>query len=427
METVGFQLHGIMSEQTINVNANAGLPAVSTMPSVPIEPFTDGFVDTGIIANLEIPFVINQSRKTSFRASAYPSFDDPSIASTNRVPLLGILNDPFINHDLQGPFSPIIYPDPTWTFNNTQMIVRAYGLEHPLVRLASSFVGWKGSLDWMITINSTALVQGELAIVRAKYAGGGAIKWRNILLEFEEPDNNQIVNLSAEKRIVKFVSFTESTTFINTMQYWLARNGLPYSNVKPMNLYRNWIFIRPNTDINTLSPNGGTISFKFYLKHGSDFQFLFPSVPIRPDIQRRLSVIDRKIPFPITHSLIVAQRPYAGTTTNRPIILDDSAYETSVTVPETGLTVRNFPTGYVGFVDVRKYDNTAFPEWTAIAGYQYGWIDVNNSFQVNIRIVDTFVTLIDIPNADLVYGKNIFEFHMNTAPDIATAPPYFFP
>lgn len=415
-----------MSE-TINVNANNTLPNSQTLPIAPLEPFHQGFVDTGILINLTIPFKINTSRGYYLDPNGSGLFDQQLISPTNRLPLFGVLIDPFISHDLNGPFSPLIVPDPTWASNNTQLTARPYGTEHPLTRLAPSFLGYKGGLEFMITINSTALVQGELSFIRAKYAGGGTFKWKNIQLESEEPDNNQIVNLSAEKRVVKFVSYTEATEFINTMQYWLSRNSLPYRNFKPMNLFRNWLFVRANTDINTLSTNGGTIAFKIYMKPSDDFEFLFPSIPIRPDMYRRLSVIDKLIPFSMTNQLVVSQRPVTSSSANRPLRIDDTLYKSTTEVPESLDTQRIFPTGVTGFIDFRKYVPTIFPQWLAITGYSYSWATPYVKLQVNVRVAGVFVLLYEIAIDDLKYGVSILDVHFNQGLQASVAPPYFFP
>lgn len=410
-----------------SINVNQNLPVFNDLPQAYIEPNHDGFVDTGILVELAIPFNINRRRKKTLSAVPNPVPDGGGILPTNRTPLFGILIDPFVNHDLSGDYSPLCFPDPNWAANNTQLTIHPYGTEHPLVRLAPTFVGWTGGIDYLITVNSTALVQGELSFIRAKYIAGGPFSWKNVQLENEEPDNNQIMNLSSEKRAVKFVGYSEPTDFINMMQYWLVRTGRPYTNTKPMNLLRNWLFIRANTDITTLSANGGTLAFKIYMKPASDFQWIHPSIPIRPDRHRVLSVVDKLFPFPVINSYVVSQRPFASSSSNRPLVIDNTSYESSFTVPETGSNTNNYPTGVTGFVDVHKFNDAAYPEWTAITGVQIAWATPYAKLAISVRISGTYVLIREVDINDLVYGTVLLDVGFRDDLNNSTPPPYFYP
>lgn len=417
-----------MSEQ-IEVNTNKQLALAETFSPAELEPYTDGFVDVGALIQLEIPFYTPRFRGKPLLQNPKPTFDHQDVPTTNRMPLFGFIVDPFFNHDFSGEFSPFLYPDPTWASNNTQLTIRPQGMEHTLVRHAPTFLAWSGGLDYMITVNSTALVQGQLSIIRAKYMGAGPFKWENIQLETDERDNCQIINLSSEKRVAEFSTYTETTMFINSMQYNLSRSSLfgTPRNQKPMNALRNVIFVRADTDINTLSPNGGNLTFRIYMKPSKDFQWMYPTVPRRPDTNRIVSAVDKKEPFTVKDTLVVAQRPYPGTSSSRPLIVDDTQYEATVIVPSSGLTVRNYPSNVTAFVDMKKYIPGSFPEWTAITGYSYGWTSEFTTLQINVRIDTTFVLVREYTMAELVYGAVLFETYRNPGVMESSQPPYFYP
>lgn len=415
-----------MSNET-SISSNPNLPQCNDQPFVPLEPLRDGFTDTGVIIDLKIPFNIDTFRKLNPvpDANRKPCFDKPSICPTNRLPLFGFLVDPFFNHDLSGPYSPLIYPDPNWVTNNTQLTIRPYGVEHPLVRLSSTYLGWRGSLEFLITINSNALVQGELSIIRAKYCGNGSFKWKNLQLESEEPDNQQLINLASERRAVTIVSYSESSNFVNTMLYWQSINNKPIRNFKPMNLFRNWIFVRPNTAITTLSQNGGTLSFRVLMKPGADFAFTNPLVPCRPDLARRLSVVDKNFPFAAHNSVVVSQRPFTAPDYSRVLMVDDTATET--TYEFTNTTLRTIVLTKTAWVNVRFYVPEAFPRWTPITEYRMNWLTLNEDFLISIKVEGDWVPLKEYKNAQLTYGAVLFDMYTNPNPYNSSEPPYFFP
>lgn len=413
-----------------NPNTN---PTITTNPVAPQTApafVTDGFVDLGIIADLKIPYLANRFRKSSNAPFPNPVFDNPDIPTTNRLPLLGLLVDPFICHDLNGNHSPLIFPDPNWYFNNTDLVIRPYGVTHPLTRLAPSFIGWQGSLEFMVTVTSTMIVQGQISIVRGKYAGSGAFKWENIQLETDERDNCQLINLSAEKRVAKFVSYTETTDFINSMQYWLNRGYDVPRNLKPMNLLRNYLFLRADTDITTLSTSEGIISFKFYMRPGPDFQFMYPITPRRPDRQMHLSVVDKRFPFSVKDVLIVAVRPLSfnqGNTT-RSLQIDDSAAEVTNVIPNTILSyIEHHFNDMPAFIDLHKYVDSTFPAWYPITGYRYKWASLFTTFEIEVLYENTWTTVKTYSMAELVQGTVLLEMYRNIGANQDVAPPYYYP
>lgn len=411
-------------------NTNQILKTGEIAPSCPVAPITDGFVDTGIIATLNIPYLVNQFRKSSNSAFPNPVNDMPGNPTTNRVPLLGLLIDPYVSHDLASLYTPLIYPSTTWAFNNTDLTIRPHGTTHPLTRMAPSFLGWQGSLEYMVTVTSTMIVQGQLSVVRAKYAGGGVFRWQNIQLETDERDNCQIINLSAEKRVAKFVTYTESSEFVNSMQYWLTRGYANPRNTKPMNHVRNYLFIRADTDITTLSQNNGSITFKFYMRPGPDFTFLYPITPRRPDNPHAISVVDKRFPFSIRDSLIVATRPYSANqgSSTRSLVIDDSAAEESNTIPNniTSQIEHRF-NNETAFVDWHKVNTQLAPRWYPNTGYRYQWAAVFESFEVEVYFENTWVTFATFKMDDLKQGTVLLDMYRNTKQLANYEPPYYFP
>lgn len=413
-----------MSEDP-NINTNSIIAAPTTIPTCPPDVVTDGFVDVGYLIELEIPFHTPRFRKFPLVVEEKPTFDNPLIPGSNRTPLFGFMVDPFFNHDASGNWSPFIYPADDWASNNTKLTIRPQGMEHPLVRLNNTFMGFKGGIEYMLVVNSTALVQGQLSIIRAKYMSTGKFQWNNLQLETEERDNCQLINLSAEKRLATFSSYTEGTEWVNTFQYWLSRRPT-ILNTKPINYLRNFIFVRPDTDITTLSQNGGTITFRILMRPAADFEFVYPLVPRIPDAFRNISVVDIKFPFSIRDQLVVSQRPFGGPTP-RQLKLDDTAYESTVEVsPSTSnYTTRAFPNAGVGYIDIRSYVDGEFPRWQAVTGYRYRWATTLSNFAVEIRVGGTYVLLKEYTIGELTLGTVVFEFFRNTGANIQ--PPFYFP
>lgn len=404
------------------VNTNLTLSTGDSYPPCVVEALRTGFLDSGIIVKVAIPYIANVRRKVPV---GLDHFQNRSIPITDRQPLFGILVDPYINHDLNGEFSPIVFPDPSWGTNNLDIRAYPYGHEHPLVRLATMFTAWRGSLNYLITINSSMIVQGELSFIRGKYIGHGKYKWKYPQLEVDEADNNQIVNLAQERRVVKTCCFNENTSFINMVHYWQAVNATnDVTCHKSMQFPRNYIWVRPNTDITTLSSNSAYLTFKIFLEPGPDFEFLYPTFPLRMDLFRDVSVVDREFPFVGKAQLVVTQRFY---TQIRNLIVDDSWNNTTNEfAPSTTLVSANV--GY-GWYDARKYTPNAPPVWQLINGYRYGRPTAgSDSFVVQIRTIDIPYTVVATYSfADLTVGQVIFEFGYNFGAIANVQPPYHYP
>nr|WPV63621.1 MAG: hypothetical protein [Wufeng shrew polycipivirus 3] len=414
-----------MIEETTQVNSNKTVPNLETMPQCMLEAFRTGFVDTGVIIKFKIPYVANTFRQ----APIDDRFQIAETPSTNRMPIFGVLVDPFFSQDISGPTTPFVYPDPEWAANNLDISIQPYGHEHPLTRMAPTFAGWRGTLDYLFTVNTTVIVQGELAFIRGKYIGNGAFKWKYPQLEYDEVDNNQIINLSTEKRVMKSVSFTENTEFVNSMQYWQTLTGVPFPNKKPMNFPRNYIFVRPNTDITTLSPDGGTITVKIFMQPGPDFEFLYPTFPLRLDLARDISTVNRVFPFVTKGQLIVARRPIniqAGVI--QTLVIDDTFVSQSYTITDATQYVNTpLPVGK-WWVDLSKYITELPPRWSPITGIRFGYANADlNSFVVSVNVENTDVVILTTQPFNLKLGQVLLEAGLNYGPYNAIQPPFYLP
>lgn len=412
-----------------SVNTNVAPPVLEDLPECIPEAFRTGLIDTGIIVKVAIPYKANVYRH--FPADDNTGWNSADIAGTNRQPFFGLLVDPFLNHDLRGGFSPLVYPDSTWVSVNNDLTAHPYGHEHPLVRMAPTFTGWKGSLNYLITVTSSMIVQGELSIIRGRYVGNGPYKHKFPQFEFDEIDNNQLVNLTSERRIVKSVCYNANTGFTNMMHYWQSLVTTPTPNFKPMHAARDFLFVRPNTDITTFSPDGGFLSFKVFLEPGPDFEFLYPSIPRRMDIHRGFSAVDKRFPFVIRETIIVSQREViSGATTLRNLEVEDSKYDQSVSLPTGSSTITRVFTEFlpIGFIDGNKYDTSLAPRWYPITGYSYGRTEGGSpSFQLSVIMEGTTVLLFSRLISDMVLGEVLFEVGLNGEPYNDTEPPFYYP
>lgn len=412
-----------MSEIPLNVNTNQVPMTVQTQSSAVVEPLPDGFIDTGILAEVAIPLIVPRKRGYQLvdTDGNNITFDDPTVPKSNRLPIFGFKVDPDFNHHLDSPVGPLVFPNVQWASHNVDFTANPHGMEHPLTRLCPSFMGWKGDLDFMVTVNSTALVQGQLSIIRSIASGSGGFKWKNFQLETEESDNCQIINLSSEKRVAVFSTYNETTQFVNSMFHYLQTRDLLKTS---MNMFRNFIFIRADTDITTLSPNGGLLSFKIYMKRGDNFSFMYPVQPRVPDYQKLISPIDKRKPYPVTNTLTVAVRPYAGVTSNRNIQIDDTSKMTTSSMSNTTKLTREYPNTPC-WVDFRLYTPDVFPEYTKIVGHRYGWVTVNQSFVVEVKIGDTWTAVKTYPMDQLKRGAVLFEWYCDPGMWDRQLPYYF--
>lgn len=411
-----------MLEDQNPVASNQQLPYGNNMPTCVVEALRTGFIDTGIIVKVKIPYIANVHRKMN---RAY-NFQNPAIPASNRQPLFGILIDPYINHDLSGSFSPVVYPDDSWATNNLDITMHPYGQEHPLVRMAPTFMGWRGSLNYMVTINSSMIVQGELSFIRAKYMANGPYKWKYPQLEFDEVDNNQIINLAQEKRVVKSVCYSENVNFINMMHYWQSIANTTIKNNKPTHFPRNYLFVRPNTDLTTLSTSEGYLTFKIFIEPGPDFEFIFPSIPLALDMFRDLSVVDKRFPFVAKAQIVVAQRFYAGV---REMTLDDDFANITLPISAAFVAQRTLIPGS-GWIDVKKYVPNAVPQWTQIFAYELGrTAPGSTTFAVGFvtNLASPAVILYTKLMTDMLTDEVVLEFGYNFGNYASVQPPYFYP
>lgn len=404
------------------------LPNAVGLTPAPIEPIRKGFIDTGIIFSLKIPYLVNQFRGPPSSAGGW---DSPYIARSERLPLFGFLATPFMNHDLSGPYSPLVFPDPFWAAANTDLTIRPYGMEHPLVRLFGTFAGWRGSLNFLITVNSTALVQGELAFIRAKYTGTGPFKWTYPQLEVEESDNLSLQTLATERRVMLSVPYDETSEFVNSYHYWESTSGLPAGNRtnKPINALRNYIFVRANTDITTLNPVGGSLQFKLYMEPGPDFEFVKPSLPLRHNFIRYISVSDIFVPFAGSSLLVVAQIPLA--TPARPLLIDDTWSLTTHTLNNSNLTATISTTAANRWwFDFKVYQpESIVTSWHWVTTLTFGYTDSTlSSFFVSGDVDGGASTAIFTrATGTLKYQLTVFQLLYNYAPINEITPKYFSP
>lgn len=415
--------------ESLVVNTNNSTPQFDSLPMCVAETFRTGLIDSGIIIKVAIPYSANVHRHVP--ANTLQRWQPLELPGSNRQPFFGILIDPYLNHDLNGPFSPLIYPDSSWVTVNVDLTAHPYGLEHPLVRMMNTFAAWRGTLNYLITVTSSMIVQGELSVIRGKWVGNGPYKWKYPQLEFDEVDNNQIINLTSERRVMKSVSYNANVNFTNMMHYWQAMAPIDITNVKPMHAARNYLFVRPNTDITTFSPEGGTLSFKIFYEPGEDFEFLYPSLPVRMDRFRSISVVDKRFPFSIRETLIVSQRQIInGLVTVTNMFVEDSKYEQTLEITPSFATVtRTFTTPYnVGFIDIHSYTASLSPRWQAITGYTYGLSSPGSANFVVSAIIDGVTTaLLTKSMADMVLGEELLSIGFNTYPYNAIEPPFYYP
>lgn len=337
-----------MTEQPPSV-ANANLDVGVSYPKCLVEAFRMGLIDTGILIKVKIPFIVNTSRRWN-SARSEPLSD--------RQPFFGILVDPYINHDLGGPYSPLVYPDPVWAAQNVVLTAYPYGREHPFVKMMRTFTGWRGSLNYLITVNSSMIVQGELAVMRGRYVAGGKYIWKYLQLESDEPDNNQIINLATERRVAKISAYNENVDFVNSLHYWQTTTRTPTPNYKPVTALRNYIFVRPNTDITTFTTEEAFLTFKIFIEPGPDFEFLYPSLPGLFDTMKDYSVIDPFFPFLIRNTLVVAQVGHSDIPIKVDFTYTNQTYEWLITEERMETIPVADPRG---FLDSIKYipDSTA--------------------------------------------------------------------
>lgn len=402
------------------------LPNAAGLTPAPIEPIKHGFIDTGILFSLKIPYLVNQFRGP---ANSPGGWDTPYIARSERLPLFGFLVTPFLNHDISGPYSPIVFPDPFWAAANTDLTIRPYGMEHPLVRLFSAFAGWRGSLNFLITVNSTALVQGELAFIRAKYTGTGPFKWNYPQLEVEESDNLSLQTLATERRVMLSVPYDETSEFINSYHYWESTSGLPAGNRtnKSINAVRNYIFVRANTDITTLNPVGGSLQFKLYMEPGPDFEFVKPSLPLRHNFSRYISASDIFVPFVGSSLIVVAQIPLADPI--RPLLIDNTWSSVTHSLDSATLTATISSSNRWWF-DLKVYQPSAIvTKWHWLTSLTFGYTDPTlTSFFISGNIDGGPTTVIvTMPTGDLKYQLTLFQLLYNYAPINEITPKYFSP
>lgn len=406
------------------------------VPISPLEEYRQGFIDTGIYAEFSIPFLVNRFKMAT--NNPLPNYNLEQLnACTTRAPLFGIMVDPFQSHDLSGVWSSAIYADPHWVTNNTDISLRATGYEHPLTRMAATFAGWSGSLEFLFDITSTAITQGSLSFVKGRYGIQRNYSWRNPPLELDEPSNNSIINLAQERRIMLTANYDETSDFIHMPHYWQNRTQTPELIDKPMNYYRNFIFVRPITDITTLSPNGGSIMIKIYMKPGPDFSWRFPSAPVNFSYLKMLSNFDKRNPFQIKHTIVVKTRlhPSAGDPnfSGSVCTLEDSYTQTTFPVTVAKTISHTPPPAQVSYrrawFDARKYSDIGSwylsPRWNELVTYDLvpdtGRFDIYVTDANNIR--NKVASSVDA--ATIPVGTVLFEWYESLNPDANWVPPYW--
>lgn len=411
---------------SLSVNTNVTPPELETFPESIVEAFRTGLVDTGIIFKLKIPFISPVHRHLVYNSDE--NFHTATIPSSMRQPLFGVLIDPFINHDLAGVTSPLVFPNTNWLTVNHDLTIHPYGLEHPLVRQSPSFVGWTGSLKYVFTITSSMIVQGEISIIRGKYHGTSSYKWKYPQLEYDEADNNQLVNLTTQRVIEKTVTYSANTPFINQNHYWQSMISNDYRNAKPMYAPRDYLFFRPNTDITTLSSQDGEIAIRMFLEPGPDFEWVLSSLPIRMDRFRPLTVVDKRFPFVTKESLICSVREVLfDNAIYRPIEIEDTKFqETDIFASAAPRIIRNLPSA--GFVDLHKYSDTFPPIWQPIVGYSYGRLEPGSEkFMVAVNISGTEIPILTKDITTIVLGEVLLDIGFNYTPYTTQVPPFYFP
>lgn len=262
-----------------------------------IELFNPNFFDTGIIAHLEIPYNINKFAQVN---------------NNNAItPLIGVRLTDRPNLDLANPTtSPLILPSSLWASSNTRITCHPNLDPHFNFFKSCTFLGWRGSISYLVMLTSNSVMQGSLTFTNFKTTNNGPFNSVIPQTHADDATSNVLVNLANDRLVMTTIDYTEQTPWCNEVAF--SRRSMALEGLNP-NVFRNFLVIRPNSDITTFSGQPSILQFKFFMSFGPDFEWMFPTCPLnwRSLVPRR-SAIDPYLPFEYRVRLLVQNRNLVG-------------------------------------------------------------------------------------------------------------------
>lgn len=312
-------------------NVTTTLPLDEGLQIAPLQPLNNNFIDIGLLGTVDIPLRVNRTLT-----------NNPSNSGTV-APIFGLMATDRYILDFNAPDSVFMFPNPATSNLNVRMSLRPISLTHPNTAKAASFAGWRGTLKFLFQFTTNAVVQGSISIMKLKGATGGSFGATYPPTNTDDPNSNVILNLATDRMATVTVDYDETTQWVDSY-LWHMKKGQAALDV--INIWRNMIIVRPNTDIVTFDGSPSQLSFKVFVAYDHDFEFLFPGAPVNPRLRYNIGVSDIYQPFTKNLSVFVGyynfQSPYEiwihDTIKNVSFnlrSLDDNTYEVTLPFTET--------------------------------------------------------------------------------------------
>lgn len=282
-----------MSVESHNlITPSATRPGMVEKPFCPVDP---EFLDTGTVVTVDVPYTSNYKYMSGMRGAG-------------NLPMLFALRvgDRFVNQQTGGDQSIIVADKEFWLLNAGVSVHNT--LNQPLNFLrAMSFRGWRGSFKYLFHVITNSVVQGSLSFIRTRNIPPLNMRTGLYDVNASEPDSNVIFNLASDRFAMVDVPYNESTDWVDEQLYSNAR--IFSNNVYTTNEYRSWIAVRPNSDLNTFNGSPSKLTFRIYIEFGQDFEWLYPTSPIRMNSLTYKSVIDYYDPFAYILRVVLVSYP----------------------------------------------------------------------------------------------------------------------
>lgn len=283
-----------MQNSSVPPQKNLALSQARGFVERPLLPYSPQFLDTGIVVSLDLPHAVNYRRPGE------------NLGGGNLPPLFTVLvNDRYsldVNDDDR---TPINITSPNFASEHASMEVFGTLLESLNTYRARTFAGYRGGIKIMFQIVSGSITQGAVSFIKGKNMSYK--QWDGYYPDFnaDEPGSHVVINLAQDRMIVVDCAYDEMTEWVNSNDYYRDRgfNGVvPFNAAK--NTYRNWIAVRADTNLSTITGQPSQIIFKIFVSYDSDFEFLYPTVPVNMSYPGYYSVISSKIPFSVYGQIV---------------------------------------------------------------------------------------------------------------------------
>jgi hypothetical protein len=263
----------------------------------PILPFFPQFIDSGISVKVNLPLAVNFRRQ-----GKQPNND-------NLPPLFNILvNSSYPLDVAHSRFTPISIFTANASYETSTVSVYGTGSEHPNSLMARTFRGYRGSMKFLIAMSSNAVTLGIIQFIRGRNLA--LMNYDNSFPDLNSDAVNACVlaNLARDSNVVVKVPYDETSEFVDTTLFTLTKDATlteDWSTKLRENQYRNFVSVRPITNLSTYDGAPSELTFKIFIAYGEDFEFLYHSIPRNMRSPSYFSVIDYHNPFSIEGKLLV--------------------------------------------------------------------------------------------------------------------------